>query len=499
MVIRPGMSKQTLRLITVVLVSAFIVATLAVPQSGVVLAQGSEGAYFTRIVVTNGLSSVDLVNGGQASVVSGQTIWYNLTFYNSNVGFFGAGLFSKIYTDGSLVGTSSDQYVWRSFHGSYNWYQTGLSSGIHTIKVELWWDGSGTYYLEDTGTFQVFVVQLSSSWSAPSVSVPRGSTTGSSWTVSVSNTGNDVMHSVSVAVVDSAGLQISPQTQPLGDMSAGATKSTSFTVIAPTTLGIGQYNVIFTISYLDFEGNTYQNSEYGLVTVTKTATSMAVSLDKSTVSIGDTVTIQAALTANGAGIEGQAVVFSIGGNTIGSGTTDSSGRAVTTYTASVSPGTYTVQASFAETNTYLSSTGSANLIVTATPTTLTLSTPSSLTQGSSITLTATLTDSKGNPIQGQSVQFLVNGTLIGSATTDVSGKASFEYTPNTSGSAQIQAVYQGAGNYAQSSSSVVPVQISTPGILGLGTTGTIILVVAIVIVLAVIAYVAIRRRKPKPQ
>lgn len=161
----------------------------------------------------------------------------------------------------------------------------------------------------------------------------------------------------------------------------------------------------------------------------------------------------------------------------------------------MSLGTYTIKASFAGTDTYLPSTGSVNLIATAIATTLTLSTPSSLTQGSSTDLTSTLTDSQGNLIQYQIIEFLINGMSIGSATTDTLGEAKLTYTPNTSGSVQIQALYQGAGNYAQSSSPVVTVQISTPG---LGTTGTIILVVTIFVLTTIILYVVIRRRKPKP-
>jgi hypothetical protein len=465
-------------------------------------AQGAGAAYFTSAVVTNGLGTSNLLNGGQSTVVAGQTIDSDLTYYNNNAGLFGADLYQVIYIDGAQSGSSSAPYVWKGTSDSYTWSTSGLAVGTHSFEVQLWWDDSGTDYLEDTATYSVSVVQPSISWSSPSVSVPRGSSTPMDWTVTVSDSGSDTASNVVVSITNAAGLTISPQSQSLGNIAPEASKSTTFSITAPNSASLGQQSIGFEVQYADFEGNPYQTNEAGIVTVTKTSTSLALSLNETTATVGDTVTLQATLTSNGVGVEGQTISFIMQGSTTSpiTGTTDSSGKALATYVLNVTPSTYVFQATFAETSSYLGSTATANLIVTAIPTTLTLSKPSTLTQGSSSTLSATLEDSKGNPIQGVSVQFLVNGTSVGTATTDATGKAALSYTPSKSGTAQVQATFQGGGDYGQSTSSVVAVQIVTPGILGLGTTGTILLIVVVIVVVIAVVGVAIffmRRRKQK--
>lgn len=463
-------------------------------QVGIIHAQGTGGAYFTKIIVNNGLDFIDLVNGGQAKVMLGQSVWCNLTFYNDKVGVLGAKLFTKLYVDGSLIGISSSQYIFRYLTGSQFWRLPELEAGFHNVRVELWWDDSGTYYLEDARTFQVYVVQLVPSLSAPQVDVPKGSAKGSGWVVSVTNDGNDIMCRTTISVVDSAGLQIYPQTASLEDLLAGAVKSTLFTVVAPGSLAIGQYTVKFSVGYSDFVGNYHREYFQGTVTVTKSIATVSITLDKISAVVGETVTIQATLTSNGLGLSGQKIEFYADDRFIDYGTTDSSGRAIMTYALNLTPGTHTIRAHFAETVDFLESSGTTNIVILAIPTSIILTAPTSLTEGVGATITAVLMDSKGTPLQGQSVKFLANGTVIGSATTDSSGKASFEFMPKAPGSIQIQAKYEGAGNYAASSSQISTVQVASNTF---SSSYSIIIGLIVALVVLATAYLALQQARKR--
>ena len=77
--------------------------------------------------------------------------------------------------------------------------------------------------------------------------------------------------------------------------------------------------------------------------------------------------------------------------------------------------------------------------------------------GSSQTLTATLVDSRGNPIAGQAVQFTITGANpgSGSAMTDANGVASFTYTGTNAGNDVAQATVTAPGITINSNTSAI--------------------------------------------
>jgi len=232
-------------------------------------AQPYYDAYFTSIKVTHGDNYIELINGGTAKVYDGQRVWVNLTFYNDNCGWPWGYLYTKIYQDGNLVGTSDERIVWLDTSDVDEWKYTTVygPTTIH-YKVEVWWESAGTHYLEDINEFDLKVIKLSVyNWSPSSLSVERGKTTASTWSVTFDNGGNDYMYSTSISVVDSAGLQISPMSQDLGDIIAGGTKSTTFSVTAPTTLAVNTYTVTFRIDFDDFRGISHSETKTASVDV----------------------------------------------------------------------------------------------------------------------------------------------------------------------------------------------------------------------------------------
>lgn len=484
--------------ISIVIVIALFLSSFAV----VVKAQPYYDAIFTKIMVNDGNGSSDLLYGGTAKVYEGQTTWINLTFHNTNCGFPWGYLYTRIYEDNVPIHTSNERIVWLGTDSQDTWSLTASGGPtVRNYKVEVWWESSGTHYLEDERTFSVQVVRLfMTGWSPSSLSVEKGKTSASTWSINLKNGGNDMMYSASISIIDSSGLQVSPSSNSLGDIASQGTKATSFSVTAPNSLSTGFKTISFQASYNDFEGNSHSESKTGSVMVNKLGTSITLTLTPSAVKKDNSTTITAKLLdGNGNPMVSQAIAFSVGGTSLGSANTDSSGNAVKPYTASVNAGTYVVNASYAGSSDYGSSSGTSNLIVYPFTTTLTIDAPSA-TQGQSVTLKATLKDENGNPIQGISIQFqMYDGTSwtnMSSADTDSNGVASISYTPSSTGSYQVMAVSAEATNYASSQSTSANLNVSmnyTPYYLGGGMVA--------VVVLGAVGYLVFRRmrRKTTPQ
>jgi len=436
--------------LTFAFVIALVVSSLSLLSE--TKAQPYYDAYFTSIMVTNGNDTIELISGGTAKVYDGQTAWKNLAFYNEACGVFGANLYTKIYANDTLRGTSSERYVLKGTYSNDNWYSTEYGPALYEYKVELWWDSSGTHYLEDRNYFNIKVVKLFvSDWSPSTLSVEKGKTTASTLSISFKNGGNDYMYGASISVIDSDGLTISPDTQNLQDIASGGTKSTSFSVTAPTTATLGTHTVSFEVSYNDFRNVSHSETKTASIDVTKLSTSIDLSLEPSSLKIGASTTITAKLTdGNNVALANKEISFSIGTTSIGTAMTDSSGNAVKTYTADVDAGTYTIKSSYAGSTDYGSSSATSNLIVNLLDTTLTINAPSVKVEATA-TITTTLKDENGNPVSDANIDFYLyeegEWAKISSTTTDAVGEASITQTFNIAGDYQIKTAYAGSTNY----------------------------------------------------
>lgn len=145
--------------------------------------------------------------------------------------------------------------------------------------------------------------------------------------------------------------------------------------------------------------------------------------------IGEAVPLNATLrrTQDNMPIQGETVSFSVASATVGSAVTNASGVATFSYTVPNGPlGNSALVANYAGSVNYLASTRSATFARTAN-TTLTVQ-PKSGERGQTITLTANLRQTHDNAvIAGQSVNFFVDGTPVGSAVTNASGNASLPF------------------------------------------------------------------------
>ena len=121
-----------------------------------------------------------------------------------------------------------------------------------------------------------------------------------------------------------------------------------------------------------------------------------------------------------------------------------------------------------------SGTGDIELISGGTAnTSLTIAVPSA-PQGKECTIEATLKDENDNPLQNFDIDFYVCGTdcmdWIGTAKTDSNGVASLKYTFPRTVTYNVNAMFSGTTNYAQSSSENVDIILIdyTPYLLGGG-------------------------------
>ncbi len=332
-------------------------------------AQPYYDASFNAIDVTNGNGTINLLNGGTAQVYDGQLTTIHATYQNSNCGVLGADLYIKFYENNALTYTSNENYDLKGTADGRQWTFNPIGPTTLSCRVELWWDSSGTYYLEDSKTFNIQVVKLFvANWQPAQISVETGKIAGTNWAVSFQNGGNDIMYKTSISIQDSSGLQITPISTDLGDISSQGTESTSFSVVAPNTLSTGTVTVSFQISYNDFEGTSHAENFSAQVSVTQLGTKITVSTNPSVANEGASTIITAQLLDdNGNPVANEQISFSIGQTSIGTAITGSSGNAVLSYNINVAPQTCVITASFAGSTEYLSSTGTGNLIVTSTP------------------------------------------------------------------------------------------------------------------------------------
>jgi len=179
------------------------------------------------------------------------------------------------------------------------------------------------------------------------------------------------------------------------------------------------------VAYFAGDINDKSSGASGDLTVSKAATSLASV--SGTATFGGTATLIATLTSSvtSAGISGEIVNFTLDGTSVGPATTNSSGVATLTGVATSDPvgSTGVVVASFTGASNYNAApNGTGSLTVS--PAATSFSSVSGTATGGLASLTATLTSTvTGLGISGLTVNFTLDGTSVGPATTDSSGVA----------------------------------------------------------------------------
>ncbi|MCE7698086.1 MAG: right-handed parallel beta-helix repeat-containing protein, partial [Methanobacterium paludis] len=180
---------------------------------------------------------------------------------------------------------------------------------------------------------------------------------------------------------------------------------------------------------------------------------LTVTVDNSPILVGGKSTVTADLQHDSDGTyhnpaneghvpDGTPITFNLPNTSLGSlntiSTTLTNGTATTKFTAANS-GNENVTATI---DNQLEST---LIIINKLNTTITVGNIT-IQDGQRTNINATLKDEKGNPLKGQDVTFIVNGTTQ-KETTNSAGIATFKYTPSSAGNYTVTANYNGSVNY----------------------------------------------------
>ncbi len=220
-----------------------------------------------------------------------------------------------------------------------------------------------------------------------------------------------------------------------------------------------------------YGGNGYYSGSSTSQSVTvNTPTSLSVSAVTGATGQPATLTGTLANRVTGWGISGQTVTLTLNGNESCTATTGYNGKASCSVTPSETAGIYSVTGTFDGNTTtspqLLPSTGHNNFVITPAPTNVTYTGATTAANGSSITLSSTLT-SNGTPLSGQPVVMtLGTGRTAQSctATTDSGGAASCSIASvnQVFGSVSVTVTYAG-NSHDQSASTSSTVKISNCG------------------------------------
>jgi cyclophilin family peptidyl-prolyl cis-trans isomerase len=266
----------------------------------------------------------------------------------------------------------------------------------------------------------------------------------------------------------------------IGSTVTGAVSNGAATAIftLPGGTAAGTYSIHADYSDPNFGTSSDHTKNLTVNKASTTAAAAATSTSLSTTS--QNVTLSATVTSTNGPVNEGTVAFTIfSGNTqIGTTTTSttvSNGSASVTYSlpANTPVGTYTIQAVYLPGADYTgSSDRTHSLTVTgATTTTAGVSTSTTFSNGAqSVTLNASVTSAQGGTVNAGTVTFTIfqGATQVGTPVTSGTvsgGAASVSYTlpANTaSGTYTIQAVYNGATNFAPSSDNTASLTVTAP-------------------------------------
>ncbi len=285
---------------------------------------------------------------------------------------------------------------------------------------------------------------------SPGISV----TYGTAVTVTATLTGSNGTPTGNISyTVDGA----NPQTVAL--TSSGTAQFT-----LPGTLSTGTHSVV--VSYAGDADYTVATPSQGFtLTVNPDATTTTLTSSASNVVYGQNVTLTATVMAGSTPVGSGTVNFFSGTTSIGAAALNTSGVA-TLNTTLLPVGSDSVTASFVASTNDAASTSSAVVVTVtaatvmpaATTTTLTSST-STATEGSSVTLTATVM-AGASPVTSGTVTFSSGTTSIGAAALNTSGVATLNTTNLPVGSDNVTASFVASTNDAASTSSAVVVTVT---------------------------------------
>jgi hypothetical protein len=338
------------------------------------------------------------------------------------------------------------------------------SSTSQTVPVTLWGVSGDRVH---NVTFNVAVtpnpgvVSTTTSLSASSSSITQGSAV--TLTATVQPASGSTAPTGSVTFYNS------------GTALGTATLSAGVATLTTSALPAGADTV--TASYAGTSTFIASSSNAVQVNVNSSAASTTTTLSASTATVtqNSPVTLTATVGANASKTAPTGTVTFYSGSAV-LGSASLSGGIATVSTSNLPVGSDQLTAVYSGTNGFSSSTSNAisilvNPVVVSTSTTIAASS-ASVTQGSSVTFTATVAQSSGTIAPTGTVSFYNGAILIGSAPL-AAGVATVSTSSLPTGTNSISAAYSGAVTFKASSSGVVVITVNAPAPTAVNTTTTL--------------------------
>jgi sugar lactone lactonase YvrE len=234
-----------------------------------------------------------------------------------------------------------------------------------------------------------------------------------------------------------------------GTANIGVATMNSQGVATFTTSSLTAGNHAITAVYAGDTNSQAVTSSLSLV-MNQATTSVAMSSSASPATVGLPVTLRATATGNGATPTGT-ITFYDGATSIGSSQLDSNGQA-SLVISSLGVGSHSITGVYSgDTNDAASTSAAFAQVIDKTTTTTTLtSTSATVSQGTSVQFAAQVSSNAGIP--GGTIQFFDGSTLLGTATVNAAGVATFSVSNLLVGQHNIVATYTGDNNNSPSTS-----------------------------------------------
>ncbi|WP_169805821.1 Ig-like domain-containing protein [Methanobrevibacter curvatus] len=191
----------------------------------------------------------------------------------------------------------------------------------------------------------------------------------------------------------------------------------------------------------------------------KISTTISLNSNLASVAANSVVVFSAVLNSSSGAVSGKAVIFYINGSWVGSNLTNSQGLAVFSRNFS-SVGSFGVVASFDGDDLYFAKNSSVKLVsVGKIVPSLSLSSNVGSVSVNSVVVFSAVLNSGSGVVSGKAVRFYVNGSLVGSNTTNSQGLAIFSRNFTSVGSFGVVASFDGDSLYSAKNSSVKSVSV----------------------------------------
>jgi hypothetical protein len=238
-------------------------------------------------------------------------------------------------------------------------------------------------------------------------------------------------------------------------LGAGQVSAAGVATYSTSTLAVGSYSL--TATYEGDTNNTGSTSTALALTVIQATTSVQLTANHASISVGSPVTFTAAVRGNGA-VPGGTVTFKDGGNTLGS--VALSGGLASYSTSALAVGAHTITAIYAgDANDAGSASSSLTETITAFATqTMLAASATNLNTDQQLTLLTTTTSSNGGSVGG-TLTFMSGTTTLGTAAVGSNGSGTLSLNNMKPGAYSITAQYSGDSVNGPSSSNAVAVTV----------------------------------------